>query len=244
MSYSGIYHSPWHNPGLLLLGNGIFLIYMLVRKGGDAFLRKLLLSYAFLAIADILITGGLSPVPAYAQPYVPFPFIILGDTRFFFVVERYARPEARNSPVGRVFLKSFLISLIVPATAYFAQQGFFPKADARWMFLFYELFFLVVASCFIRIVFPAQSASADISPDQRRWLHGIILFELVFYALWATADVVILSGREWGYLLRIVPNVLYYVGFVWFVALTAPASIWGFGSPSAPYAPNPRDMRP
>ena len=218
MSYASIYQSPWHNPGLLWLCNGLFLAYILLRRRGDAFLRKLLIAYAFLAIVDTAITGGLSPVPAIARPYVPFPFIILGDTRFFYLMLRYAR---RTVP-DHLFFKSFLVSLIVPATSYFAQQLFFPAANARWMFLLYELLFILVASCFIWRVFPARGASWDIPSDNQRWLRGIVVFELVFYTLWVTADVVILSGQEWGYLLRIVPNVLYYCGFVWFVALSAP----------------------
>lgn len=218
MSYASIYQSPWHNPGLLWLGNGIFLAYMLLRRGGDAFLRKYLFACAFLAIVDNTITGGWSPIPDVAKPFVPFPFIILGDTRFFFLVQQYARPSA---PI-HTFRKSFLISLIVPATAYFAQQLFFPTANARWMFLLYESLFIVVASIFVWRVFPARGASWGIPPEQQRWLRGIVVFELVFYSLWITADVVILSGHEEGYLLRLVPNVLYYCGFVWFVALSAP----------------------
>lgn len=221
MSYANIYQSPWHNPGLLCLGNGIFLVYLLARKSGHSFLRKFLFACAFLAMADVLITGGLSPVPIALQGYVPFPFIILGDTRFFFLVQQYSRP---NLPI-RTFYKSFLVSLIVPATSWFAQQLFFPAADARWMFLLYESLFIVVAACFVWRVFPARGASCDIPSNQRRWLRGIILFELVFYALWITADIVILSGHEVGYLMRIVPNVLYYCGFVWFVALSAPKEI-------------------
>lgn len=221
MPYSSIYQSPWHNPGLLLLGNVLFVLYLVFRKGGDAFFRKLLFAYAFLAMADCIITGGLSPLSPSMLSIVPFPFIILGDTRFFFLVESYSRPFSSERTIFRIFGKTFLISLIVPATSYFAQQGFFPKADVRWMFLLYESLFIVVASVFAwRVLRPG-----DTSKEQRRWLRGIVAFELVFYALWAMADVVILSGHDWGHLLRIVPNVLYYVGFVWFVALSAPKEL-------------------
>jgi hypothetical protein len=53
-------------------------------------------------------------------------------------------------------------------------------------------------------------------------------FEIVQYALWALADVLILSGMSWGFLLRIVPNSLYYAFFLPFVWWTAPreAATW------------------
>jgi len=225
MSYASLYLSPWYDPGLLLLGNGIFLAYMFSWKGGDVFLRKLLIGYAFLAIADCMITGNLALIPAPVKPYLTFPFVILGDTRFFFFLERYRRMQVPSPSVVGAFRKSFLISLIVPASSYFAQQLFFPAANIRWMFLLYELLFLVVASCFVGLMFSAKSVSSDVPSNQRRWLRTIVLFELAFYSLWATVDVVILSGHEWGYVLRIVPDVLYYFGFVWIVALSAPKGI-------------------
>ncbi|MEZ4253518.1 MAG: hypothetical protein R3B99_35360 [Polyangiales bacterium] len=54
-------------------------------------------------------------------------------------------------------------------------------------------------------------------------MRGATALFATLYALWATADVVLLLGVELGHLLRIVPNVLYYAVFLVFVAATAPS---------------------
>jgi hypothetical protein len=46
----------------------------------------------------------------------------------------------------------------------------------------------------------------------------VVAWAGVYYALWAAADVLILAGVDAGWLLRCVPNQLYYgftVPFVW-----------------------------
>jgi hypothetical protein len=228
MSYSSIYHSPWQNPGLFVLTNALLAIFLLLRKPDrpeQAFLRNTLLAMAILALVDSLLTGELSPFPGPIVPYVAIPFVILGDVRFFFLLERYAKTGGRTSSVTRLFFRSLLWGLIVPSTAYATKITFFPERTNHWLFLTYESYFTVVALVFNGLVVPRWTNGWDIPADQKRWIRAFALFELVFYALWATADVVILSGHEWGYLLRIVPNVLYYVGFAWFVALSAPKEL-------------------
>ncbi len=42
------------------------------------------------------------------------------------------------------------------------------------------------------------------------WLRSVAYFVVLYYSLWAVADLVILQfGADWGYGLRIVPNLLY-----------------------------------
>ena len=54
------------------------------------------------------------------------------------------------------------------------------------------------------------------APDRARarshaaLLLGRARVRALYYALWAVADVAILSGRDWGWALRLVPNQLYY----------------------------------
>lgn len=228
MSYSSIYHSPWHNPGLFLVANGALVVYLLLRKSSakeQIFLRNTLLVLGLLAIVDALLTGELAPFPGSIVPYVAIPFVILGDVRFFFLLERYAKPNGQTTPALHLFLRSLAWGLIVPSTAYATKMTFFPERTNHWLFLTYESFFTVLALVFNIVVLPKWMNAWSIPPAQKKWLRTISLFELLFYAFWASADVVILTGHEWGYLPRMVPNILYYAVFGWLVVLSAPKEI-------------------
>jgi hypothetical protein len=229
MWYANLYHSPWHNPGLFVLANGLLIVFLLLRKTTTAeasFLRKSLIAMAILAIVDAALTGELAPFPEPIVPYVAIPFVILGDVRFFFLLERYAKQNGQSTPVAKLFFRSLLWGLIVPSTAYATKMSFFPERTNHWLFLTYESFFTVIALIFIGFVLPKWMNAWKITADQKRWLKTIALFELGFYALWVAADVIILfTGHEWGYLLRLAPNILYYAIFGWFVVLSAPKGI-------------------
>ncbi len=228
MSYESIYHSPWHNPGIFVLANVLLLVYLIQRKVDTPEahgLRRLLRFFAVLAIADALLTGELTPIPASIVIYPSIPFVILGDVRFFYLVERYARAHGRTMPQSGLFLRSLGWGLIVPATAYFTKITVLPERPLPWLFLLYETYFLVIALVFRRILLPKWLTEEAIPAERASWILGITRFELLFYALWATSDVVILSGHAIGYLPRMVPNILYYAGFGFFVALTAPKEL-------------------
>jgi hypothetical protein len=59
----------------------------------------------------------------------------------------------------------------------------------------------------------------------RRWSLFATHFEIAQYALWALADVIILGGHDVGYALRLVPNTMYYVLYLPFVAWSAPRDL-------------------
>ena len=65
---------------------------------------------------------------------------------------------------------------------------------------------------------PAWVAPND--PERRRGLRAISAYVATYYALWALADVLILVfGLDLGWLLRVIPNQLYYaffLPFAWF----------------------------
>jgi hypothetical protein len=87
--------------------------------------------------------------------------------------------------------------------------------------LAYELLFLAVAGGFRFVLLPKRTM-----PDEHRvWLSAITGYAMLYYALWASADVLILSGLDLGFGLRVLPNLLYYGGFLPFVYWTAPASL-------------------
>jgi hypothetical protein len=228
MTYSSIYHSPWHNPGFLLAANALLGAYLLSRKtnpGERRYFRAFFLILVVLAIVDVLLTGELAPFPGPIVPYVAIPFVILGDVRYFFLLERYAKSDGQSRPTLQLFLRSLGWGLIVPSTAYATKMLFFPERTNHWLFLTYESYFTIVALVFRFVVIPKWTSAWDIPADRKRWIGIFGVFELVFYALWVTADVIILTGHEWGYLLRMVPNILYYAVFGWFVVVSAPKEI-------------------
>ena len=53
------------------------------------------------------------------------------------------------------------------------------------------------------------------SVGEGAWLQRVSRFVLFYYGLWATADVIILAtGSDLGFALRVVPNLLYYGGLI------------------------------
>jgi hypothetical protein len=232
--FERLYASGWHNPGLFwLVGAGLFV--WLLR--GRPFLRSFLLLFTLEIIADAWQSGTLaSPLVAAAGLGTPvaITFVILGDYRYFLLVERYAPIEGEPSKAAltgmgswRTWLVALVFALGVPIGSTLVHTVAVPEhfADPRRTFLLYELMMLVVALVLRFVVLPKRLAKA--SEPIRRWLLGVTGFVAVQYALWASADVVILAtGGDGGFLLRIVPNVLYYAVFLPFVAATAPRSAW------------------
>ena len=54
-------------------------------------------------------------------------------------------------------------------------------------------------------------------PGVRRapWLRSVSRFVVLYYTLWASADAILLAtGSDLGFALRVVPNVLYYGGLI------------------------------
>jgi hypothetical protein len=85
-------------------------------------------------------------------------------------------------------------------------------------YLVYEILFLFVALYFWTIRIPRNTADRE----SKRWLRQLTVYAMVYYFLWATADVLILSGVDVGFALRIVPNQLYYALFLPFAYWSAP----------------------
>ena len=210
-----LYDSPWHSPALFWM-LGVMLLALVARQVG--FLLGFTILFAVEIMADALVTGAWSPVPAssrWAQP-LAIAFVILGDYRYFLLVERYVR-----GGLGRAALAALGWSFAIPL----ASQAMMRAAptlfvDGRAIFLGYELAFTLLALVLRFVVLPRRLGR--VSPAIRRWLLAVTSFELAQYALWAIADIVILSGIEAGFLLRLVPNTMYYGLFLPFVLLSAP----------------------
>lgn len=215
-----LYDSGWHHPFAAYLGLAV-LVVLLARAPRGTFLFRWAAFFGLVLAADATITGAWSPLPSSSPLFTPLSiaFVILGDARFFFLQERFARPDASTL---RVTIVAALTSLVVPVTSTLLREVFPLLSEGRWLFLGYELLALafVLGTWLVRYR-PALEA------ESRRWLGRVTAIFVTLYALWATADVLILWGVELGHLLRIVPNVLYYAVFLAATVALAPRAHGG-----------------
>src|SRR5262245_65799758 len=110
-----------------------------------------------------------------------------------------------------LLLEAAVWTLVVPAIAYgtirlvdtiaVPQQGLM-------LWCVYEVAFIALAEAFVVWMIPRRVAS-DREPV-RRYVRAVLGFVVLYYALWALADIVILGGDGWGWALRMVPYQLYY----------------------------------
>ncbi|HEU4538960.1 MAG TPA: hypothetical protein VFS00_32795 [Polyangiaceae bacterium] len=217
-----VYESPWHNPALFLLTGAVFLV---VLAWGLPFFRAFALLFTAEIMADAFLTGGWSPVGQGTTAASAFAvvFVVLGDWRYFLLLERYAWRLPARLPLGLV---SLVASLFVPLTS-MALVRLGPeswRASSRVLFLVYELLFAALALG-LRLRLRA-GAWPRLEAPERPWIVALTNFELVQYVGWALADVLLMLGAEdVGYGLRLVPNVMYYSLFLPFAWWRAPREV-------------------
>lgn len=211
--FKAIYDSAWHNPVSFWLAIGAFVAYLSTRLG---FLRGLCVLFAFVAAADALLGGGLSPLtraPKTVSTVVAFAFVVLGDLRYFLLLVRFSRQRLD----GRAWLTAAGLSLTVPLVV---TPLFLAKVPDRYLWLTYEAAFVALALAIRQVALPRVRGS--VAPRTARYLTELTTFEIAQYGLWVAADLVLLSGSSFGYVVRLVPNLLYYGAFLPFVWWRAP----------------------
>lgn len=225
-----IYDSPWHHPGLCLAATPLVLglLWRARPRAGAApeagNLWWLALLAQLLIVLDALATGSWTPVPAdtAASTAAGVVFVILGDLRYFVLLQRYSRPGGPGGAV-RSLVRALALSLLIPVLFELVTLVL-PTvfAEPRRKFLGYEVMFLGLLLGLRFGLLPRRLLGGG---ELRRWLLQLTMFETVQYGLWVLADVIILAGGRAGLLLRLLPNVLYYVVFIPFAYLTAPPSL-------------------
>jgi hypothetical protein len=154
-------------------------------------------------------------------------FVLLGDFRVYlllFYLSRLKRPLAGAfdaRPLASALAEAAGWTLVVPLFAYGSDSVLhrvWPDLPSQTIWLLYELAFFCIAVWLRTGGIARRMASGDAS--LRRGLEAVAGYVAVYYALWATADVVILVfGLDAGWALRVIPNQLYYgfyLPFVWF----------------------------
>ena len=217
--YQAIYDSVWHHPGIAWEA-AILLGLWLLRDRTQGFLRAYLVGFGLAIVLDAWMTSTLSPVSAALLSSVSIVFVIVGDWRLFVLVER----AVGGGPawVARSIGLAFVVPVLQAVAIKVWPDTF---SELRKIYLVYELLFLALALVLRFGVLPGRLERASVAPTVQRWVLGAVLWFVVQYGLWAAADILILAGADWALLLRIVPNALYYGGFLLFVALTSPPEV-------------------
>jgi hypothetical protein len=203
--------SPWHNPLSFWLG-GLALLAVVARLRG--YVRRYLLVFTVAIAIDAFLSGALSPLrgaPPAIGTTIAFVFVLLGDLRYFLLLERFARPQGY---VGR----ALALAMVVPVLVLPVRLAALPD---RVLWLTYEVLFVALAVALRTVVLPRRLRRCPAA--SRRFLLALTTFQILQYGLWASADALLLRGVGLGWGLRVAANTLYYVGFLAFVALRVPA---------------------
>ncbi len=234
-----IYDSPWQQPRLVMLLGALALAAVARWKltagsGRSPFFTAWLLFFGVEALVDARLTAPDSPLlPEHAGVVgaLAIAFVILGDARFYVLVERFTREPTDGARGAPIATRSVLAGLAWGSVASLVMAPLARTvpvfvANPRAIFLAYELVALAQATLWLKVVVPRRLARiAPPSPAVERWLREAARFVVAQYALWALADVTILWLHPAGYLARVVPNVLYYGLFVGYVFLRAPPAL-------------------
>lgn len=221
MNYQAIYDSALHSPISIWVANAIVAALVLWKRPR---LWPYLVGFAALAAFDVFATAVYAPAALKSAPFytaLTVGLVIAGDYRYFALVELHRDGVPPTLARLRPWLVAVPLAFVVPVVSAIPQK-LWPErfVEPRNIFLVYEMCFVVFALVLRAWVLPRRLARAP--EPVRRWLLEVTSFELTHYALWVVADVVISSGAAWGHLLRIVPNVLYYAGYLPFVWWRSP----------------------
>ncbi len=213
--FEAFYASAWQHPGLLWLANLVGLALVLTHRGTAApsAVRWALL-WVGVSVVDAWLSAnhvfGLGKLPGAAASVVPFFLVLFGDVRVLWAADHAARPGAHTAQApGLARLPwALAVGFIAPVVSWLATNPFKDVWPSSWdpmrtLFVTYEL-------TFFGLMLALRASRWAGSPAARR-MAG---FAMLYYALWISADLVILNStgavRDAGFALRVVPNVLYY----------------------------------
>ena len=228
-TWNQIYASDLQGFWLLLPVPALFLLWRVLRgrpTGGAlpaaaGFVDAYAILFAVETMLDPLCTGPLLRALGAGDGVgtaVMLVFVLLGDFRVYLLLFGLLAIAA-----GRTWRDALpgaaAWTLLVPAIAYPLATGLHaahPGLHANTIWLIYESLFTAVAVGLRTWVVPRRVAADQ--PALRAFLREALAYVAVYYGLWASADVLIqLAGADAGWLLRVVPNQLYYAFWVPFV---------------------------
>ncbi len=228
------YHSDWMSIYALCVAPALFLLWASwagpgrgARSLRGRFVHLWALVFAVETVLDPFATGPLvAEAPEGVATGVSLFFVLLGDFRVLLLAFYLAEPGvglARNARRALAFTAA------VPVTAWASfnlLEALLGPLSREVLWLCHELIFVALA-LWLRAQFRNDRPLAE-----------VLAYVGVYYALWAASDMLILAGVDWGWLLRILPNQLYYAFFVPYVYVTFD---WrGAEASDAPSSPHDR----
>jgi hypothetical protein len=218
--FEAFYASALQQPVLLWCAAAIGLAVVATRRSLAPTTRVFCVAWSVVPFLDAWLTAervlGLPPMSPGLATAVATAFVIVGDLRAFLFFEG-ATADGEILLDGRKIARAIAWSFIVPVTTALATATL-PEAPwkGRATFLVYEASFEALVTA--RYVLGRRATNP--------WTRGVVRYVLAYYGLWVAADVVLLAtGADAGFLLRVLPNVLYYGGLLAVVSLRAPARL-------------------
>ena len=218
MRYAEFYESFVQHPLLLWAAAIVGLVLALSRPNLSRTVRAYCVTMTAISLLDAWLTSnqvvGIGALNGAAASFVPLAFVLVGDLRYFLFVES-AKPDGTLATSMASFVRASAWTLLVPLASQLLVRVL-GSSEPRMLFLVYETLFVCLSAGVSLVYLPRRS-------DAVQWTQRVTGFVLVYYALWVTADALILTtGADAGFLLRVLPNVLYYGGLVPAIAWAAP----------------------
>lgn len=208
----------WALPLAFLLYRGVLALRKSAPRDGAVpaaarFVDLFALIFAVETLLDPLSTGpllhSLGMADSAAGSAIAFLFVYLGDFRVFLLLFGVAA-LFRGEPIP--WRRAAGFACIVPLFAgsvYAAAWGILGEASIGWLWMSYEAAFLGL------ILVLSPRIAGNLAPAAASFTRFVGFYVAAYYALWLAADVLIRLGDvDAGWLLRILPNQLYYAFFV------------------------------
>jgi hypothetical protein len=217
-SWQEFYSAGWQFPWAVMVLPFAFALYRAIARESHAraldpalapFVSLWVTLFTRETLLDPLATGPLAKALGshFAGQALGLGFVLLGDFRVYWLVLRFRTPAQTSA---RAALEAAALSAIAPTLAGLAALQTLPP-QAMW--LTHELASLGLAFGLARFALPSEAER----PRHAAFVRSVLGLMAAYYGLWAAADVLILSGVDAGWPVRLVPNQLYYGFFVPFV---------------------------
>lgn len=219
-SFEAFYASPLQHPWLLWAAAAAALAFCWTRAELDPSVRRYCTILAGLSLLDAWLTSahiyGVGTLSGRAASLVPLFFVLAGDFRFLLLFGA-ATPSGAVAAGARTLVVTAGLTVIVPMLSQLVLFLLPESASGpRVLYLVYELLFFLLTLVLLR----RHPRAAEVG-----WLAPVSRFVLLYYGLWASADAILLAtGSDLGFALRVVPNLLYYGGLIAVIG-------WAAGSP-------------
>lgn len=214
--FEAFYASSLHHPVLLWTAAALGVALCLARRDLHPSLRRYGVGLGALSALDAWLTSspvpGLGELPEGLASGLSLLFVLAGDFRYLLVVTA-GTPDGALATGARSLVAAAGLTCVVPLLSHLAVTVL-AEPGARVLYLVYEGL-LVVLAAGLALLHPAARAA--------RWIRALSGFVMLYYGLWATADAILLAtGADAGYALRVVPNLLYYGGLIAAIGWLAP----------------------